>query len=385
MKPRLFTPGPTPVPEHVMLHMAEPLLHHRTPEFRAVLARVSANLGYLFGTSSPVVTLASSGTGGLEATFVSLFSPGDTVIAVNGGKFGGRAVEMARAFGLKTVEIRTAWGQAVEPDAVRDALRAHPQARGVYLTHSETSTGTALDIREISRAIRESSEALVCVDGISSVGALELRFDEWGVDVCVTGSQKGLMIPPGLAFIALGERAARAIARSTMPRFYFDLGKALRSLETGDTPWTPAISLVLGADASLAMIRQEGIENVWSRHERLAGGLRAGIRALGLSLFSDSPSNAVTAVHLPPGVGWKEFSGALRLLGGLTVAGGQGEYAGKIFRIAHLGYFDELDMIVAAAAVERALAACGFPFKAGEGVAALQRFFSDMTAHKGAL
>lgn len=380
MKSRLFTPGPTPVPGHVMLRMAEPLIHHRSPEFRAVMERVNLNLGYLFQTASPVLTLTCSGTGGVEATFVSLFSQGDTVIAVNGGKFGERWVEMGRVFGLDAVEIRTPWGKALDAGRLKDVVRAHPEARGVYLTHSETSTGTALDIRDLARVIRENSDALVCVDGISSVGALELRSDEWGVDVCVTGSQKGLMIPPGLAFIALGERAARAVERSKTPRFYFDLGRALRSRESGDTPWTPAVSLVLGADASLAMIREEGIENTWSRHERLARGLRAGIKALGLTLLSDSPSNAVTAVHLPAGVGWNEFSAALKTGSGVTVAGGQGEFAGRIFRVAHLGYFDELDMITAVAAIERALAACGFAFGHGDGVSAAQKSF--MTAQK---
>ena len=375
MKSRLFTPGPTPVPEHVMLRMAEPLIHHRSPEFRAVMERINANLGYLFQTASPVVTLTCSGTGGVEATLVSLFSPGETVIVVNGGKFGERWVHMARVFGLDAVEVLTPWGKAVDAGRVKEALRAHPEAGGVYLTHSETSTGTALDIRELARVIRENSEALVCVDGISSVGALELRPDEWGVDVCVTGSQKGLMIPPGLVFIALGERARRAIGRSKMPKFYFDLGRALRSREGSDTPWTPAVSLVLGADASLAMIREEGIENIWLRHERLARGLRAGIGALGLALFSDSPSNAVTAVRLPAGVAWTEFRTALKAGSGVTVGGGQGEFAGKIFRIAHLGYFDELDMITVVAAVERALAACGFAFRHGEGVSAAQKSF----------
>ena len=364
-----------------MLRMAEPLIHHRTPEFRAVMERVNANLGYLFQTASPVLTLTCSGTGGVEATFVSLFSPGDTVIAVNGGKFGERWVHMGRVFGLDAEEIRTPWGKALDPGSLKEALLAHPDARGVYLTHSETSTGTALDIRELARVIRENSDALVCVDGISSVGALELRPDEWGVDVCVTGSQKGLMIPPGLAFIMLGERAARAMGRSTMPRFYFDLGRALRSWGSADTPWTPAVSLVLGADASLAMIRGEGIENIWLRHERLARGLRAGLAALGLSLFSDSPSNAVTAVHIPAEVEWKDFRAALRTGSGVTVGGGQGEYAGRIFRIAHLGYFDDLDMITVVAAVERALAACGFAFRHGEGVSAAQKSF--MNAQKG--
>lgn len=375
MKPRLFTPGPTPVPDRVMLRMAEPLIHHRGAEFRALMERVNADLAYLFQTEGPVLTLTCSGTGGIEATFVSLFSPGDTVIAVNGGKFGERWVQMPRVFGLNAVEIRTPWGKAAGAGDVLDALRAHPEARAVYLTQSETSTGTALDIREIARVIRENSDALVCVDGISSVGALELRCDAWGVDVCVTGSQKGLMIPPGLAFVALGSRAVGAVGRSTMPKFYFDLGKALRSHDRGDTPWTPAVALVAGLDASLSMIRAEGIENVWTRHGRLASALRRGMEALGLRLFSESPSNAVTAVWLPEGIRWRPFADALKAGSGVTLGGGQGEYAGKIFRIAHLGYFDEIDMVAVTAAVERALAACGFRFDAGAGVSAVQKSF----------
>ena len=359
-----------------MLRMAEPLVHHRSAEFRAVAARVNDNLRYIFQTASPVVTLTCSGTGGMEATFVSLFSPGDTVIAVNGGKFGERWVTMPRAFGLNAVEVRVPWGEAATPDDLLPVLRAHPEARAVYLTQSETSTGTACDIRALAGAVRGHSNALVCVDGVSSVGALELRCDDWGVDVCVAGSQKGLMLPPGLAFVAVGERAAAAIARSTMPRFMLDLGAALRAHASADTPWTPAVQLVRGAEVALALIREEGIERVWARHRRLATGFRAGIAAIGLRLFSASPSDAVTAAYLPEGVSWDALRGALRARCGLTVAGGQGEFAGKIFRVGHCGYCDEMDMITAVAALECALEACGAGARRGEGVAAVERAFA---------
>jgi aspartate aminotransferase-like enzyme len=290
---------------------------------------------------------------------------------------------MGRAFGLDVVEIRTPWGEATDPGEVAAALRSHPRARGVYLTHCETSTGTALDVREIARVVREASDALICVDGISSVGALELRCGAWGVDVCVTGSQKGLMIPPGLAFVSVGERAARAASRSKMPKYYFDLGTALRALEKGDTPWTPAIALVRGADASLAMIREEGMEQVWRRHERLAGALRRGVAALGLTLFSSSPSNSVTAIRLPAGVEWKALAAALRRESGVTFAGGQGEQAGRIFRIGHLGYVDEPDILTAVAAMERALGACGVDFESGAGLRAAVAELSRLAAHRG--
>ena len=375
MKKRLFTPGPTPVPEAVMLRMAEPIIHHRHPEFREIFKRVNENLKYVFQTQQPVLTLASSGTGGVEATFVSLFSPGDTVIAVNGGKFGERWVKMPRTFGLKSVEIKVDWGKAPSKDQVLSALRENPRAKGVYLVHSETSTGTATDVRMLAAVIRENSDALICVDGITAIGAHEFRFDEWGIDVCVTGSQKGLMIPPGLSFVAISKRAVAAMEQSTLPKFYFDLRKALKSHEKDDTPWTPAISLIIGLDAALTMIRAEGIENVWRRHERLAIGLREGIKALGLRLFSDSPSFAVTPVWLPEGIEWKSFNGILKEKYGMTIAGGQEEFAGKIFRVSHLGYYDELDMITILSALEMTLFDCGYRFELGSGVRAAQTSF----------
>ena len=377
MKKRLFTPGPTPVPESVMLKMAEPIIHHRHPEFKEILSRVHENLKYLFQTTQPVLTLASSGTGGVESTFVSLFSPGDTVIAVNGGKFGERWVKMPRTFGLNAVEIKTGWGKAPSSEQLVNALRAHSNAKAVYLVHSETSTGTATDVKTMARVIRDNSDALVCVDGITAIGAHEFRFDEWGIDVCVTGSQKGLMIPPGLAFVAVSSRAVSAMETSTLPKFYFDLRKALKAHAANDTPWTPAISLIIGVDAALQMIRSEGIENIWRRHERLAMGLREGIKAIGLKLFSDSPSFAVTPVWLPQGVEWKAFNKTLKGTYGITIAGGQEEFAGKIFRISHLGYYDELDMITMLSALEMTLKKCGYRFALGNGIRAAQELFAE--------
>ena len=239
MKKRLFTPGPTPIPETVMLKMAEPIIHHRNPEFNEILTRVNQNLRYLFQTEQPVLTLTCSGTGGVESTFVSLFSPGDKIISSNGGKFGERWVKLPKAFGLNVVEIKVEWGKAPTEEQILSALKANPDAKAVYLVHSETSTGAATDVKSLSKLIHDNSNALVCVDGITAVGAHELRFDEWGIDVCVTGSQKGLMIPPGLAFVALSKRAIEAIETAKLPRFYFDLKKALKSYADNDTPWTP--------------------------------------------------------------------------------------------------------------------------------------------------
>ena len=353
--------------------MAKPILHHRHSEFRAVMERVNGNLQYFFQTEGPVVTLTCSGTGGMEATFQSLFSPGDTIVSVNGGKFGARWVQMPRVFGLNVVEVVNPWGQATSTEQIRAALEQHPGAKAVVLTHSETSTGTAIDIEALAREIRRHGNVLICVDGISSVGAHEFRFDAWGIDACVTGSQKGLMIPPGLAFVALSPRALEAMNLSTMPKFYFDLRKAVKAWEKADTPWTPAVSLLVGLDSALEMIRQETLENVWHRHRRLTQAIRAGVGALGLRLFSDSPSYAVTAVWLPQGVDWRSFNATLKSDLGVTFAGGQEEYAGKIFRIAHLGYYDDLDAIACIAALERALAVHNYEFTFGAGVAAVHK------------
>lgn len=377
MKKRLFTPGPTPVPESVMLRMAEPIIHHRNPEFQEILTRVNQDLQYVFQTKQPVLTLTCSGTGGVEATFVSLFSQGDTIIAVNNGKFGERWVKMPQAFGLNVVEVKIPWGKAIQPDQMLDILKKTPAAKAVYMVHSETSTGTSTDVKTMSSIIRENSNALVCVDGITAVGAHEMRFDDWGIDVCVTGSQKGLMIPPGLAFVALSQRAIKAIESAKLPRFYFDLRKALKSYEKNDTPWTPAVSLVIGVDAALQMIKSEGIEQVWARHKRLSAALRSGMEAIGMKLFSDSPSYAVTPVWVPAGVEWKSFNKTLKIDNGITIAGGQDDFIGKIFRVSHLGYYDDLDMIAVVAAVERTLMKQGFTFTAGAGLAATHKVLAD--------
>ena len=371
MKKRLFTPGPTPIPETVMLRMAEPIIHHRKPEFNEILTRVNKNLKYLFQTEQPVLTLTSSGTGGVESTFVSLFSPGDTIISVNGGKFGERWVKMPKTFGLNVVEIKVAWGTAPTAEQLLTALKANPGAKAVYLVHSETSTGAATDVKSLAKLIRENSTALVCVDGITAVGAHEMRFDEWGIDVCVTGSQKGLMIPPGLAFVALSKRAIEKMETATLPRFYFDLKKALKSYQDNDTPWTPAVSLVIGVDAALTLLVNEGIENVWARHQRLANAIRAGVTGCGLKLFSEFPSFAVTPVWVPEGVEWKKFNKILKGKYGITIAGGQDDFKDKIFRISHLGYYDELDMISMIGALELTLKECGYQFELGSGVKAL--------------
>jgi aspartate aminotransferase-like enzyme len=372
-KPRLLTPGPTPVPEAVMLQMAQPIIHHRHAEFINLVERVNANLQTLFCTAQPVLTLTSSGTGAAEAAITSLFSVGEKGINVNNGKFAERWGKMMKAYSMNVVELPVEWGLAVSEEQLATALKQHPDAQCVWLVHSETSTGTYTDIKRMAEVIRANSNALVCIDGITSVGAHECRMDEWGLDVVITGSQKGLMIPPGLAFVALSERAWNKAATATLPKFYFDLNKARTAWEEHSTPWTPAVTLFIGLDPALQMIVSEGVENVWKRHERLSAGMRAGMKALNLRLFSQSPSHAVTTVYLPSG--GKNFVNILKKDFGVTVIGGQDQLKDVVFRISHLGYYDEGDMLAAAGAIEQTLKRVGHEFEPGSGVAAMQRVF----------
>jgi len=376
MKKRLFTPGPTPVPENVMLRMAAPIIHHRNPEFMEILERVHEDLKYLFRTTQPVVVMTCSGTGGMEAAVSSLFRQGDKVITINGGKFGERWGELVRIYTGSCVEEMVEWGTAISPERIGELLDEHPDAIGICITHSETSTGTASDVKALCSAIHEKSDALILVDGITAIGAHEFHFDDWGADICITGSQKGLMMPPGLALVAVSERAQDIINnRKGLPQYYLSLKKALKAHTGNDTPFTPAVSLIIGLDEALQMLRKEGIENVWLRHEQLANACKLGCEALGMSLFSNSPSFAVTAVWLPEGVDWKQFNNTLKIRNGITVAAGQDDYAGRIFRISHLGYYDELDMLTVIGGLERSLRMMEIPFETGSGVSAVQRAF----------
>lgn len=358
MRHHLFTPGPTPIPEEVARALAQPILHHRQEPFKEIFRKVSENLKYVFHTNADVLTLTSSGTGAMEAAVTNLLSQYDSALYVNGGKFGERWGDILRKYGLSPIEIKIEWGKAVQAEMLEEYLKKCPETKAVFLTHSETSTGTAIDLKRIAETIRKCSDALIVVDGISSVGGLELRMDEWGLDVVLTGSQKGLMLPPGLAFIALSDRAWRAVGSSTLPKFYFDLQKARKALAGAQTPWTPAISLIVGLDLVLEMIRNEGIENVWSRHARLAQALRQGSAALGLRTFSESPSNSVTALSVPESIDAEALRSVLRKKHGVIVAGGQDHLKGKVIRVAHLGYFNELDIIIAISALGLALKEC---------------------------
>ena len=370
-KYRLMSPGPTPVPEKVLLRMADTMIHHRTPAFQAVLKEVNVKLKEVFLTSNPVLIMAASGTGAMEASVVNLLSKGDKAIVINGGKFGERFVDICRSYGAEPVVYDVKWGQAAKAEEVARLLEQESGVKAVYSTLCETSTGVANDIKAIGKVVA-ASDAVLVVDAISGLTADEFRPDEWGVDVIVSGSQKGMMLPPGLAFISVSPKAAKLMETSDMPRYYFCLKAALKSHAKDDTPWTPAVSLINGLNAVLDMMLEEGLDNVLKRHARLADVTREAVKAMGLELFAERPSNAVTSVKVPDGVDGKALVKKMRDEQGVTIAGGQSELKGKIFRIAHLGYMDEYDTISAIAAVEIVLSQLGYGVPLGKGVARAQ-------------
>ena len=372
IKSFLLAPGPTPVPPEVAAAMALPVIHHRTPLFAAVLAEVQEGLRELFGTAGDVLVLAASGTGAMEGSVTNLLSPGDEAVVVNGGKFGERWTKICQAYGVKVHEIVVEWGRAVAPQMVADALVANPATRAVFVQASETST-CALH-PEVTRA----RDALLVVDGITAVGVFDLPMDRLGIDVLVTGSQKALMLPPGLAFVALSERAWAATERAKLPRFYFDFRRERKGVAEKSTAWTPAISLINGLRVALEMMRAEGWANVHARHDRLARATRAAATALGFRLLApEAPSPAATAIMLPDGVDGSALFRYLRDRMRVTFAGGQDRLKGKIIRIAHLGYVDAFDVVTGVAALELALHHFGVSVELGRGVGAAEHVLAE--------
>jgi aspartate aminotransferase-like enzyme len=372
MKRRLFTPGPTPVPEEIMLKMAEPISHHRLPAFEKIFSETNQHLQFLFSTKQPVYTLTSSGTGAMEATVVNILSPGDRVITVRGGKFGERWAEICQAYGIDFVPIDIEWGDSVSPEAIEELLKKEKNIKAVFTTQSETSTGALTDIKTIAEMMK-SYDSLLIVDSITGIGVHEMKPDEWGVDVVVTGSQKGLMIPPGLAFICLSEKAWEVVEKSALPKYYFSLKQAHKAMNKNQTPWTPALTLIIGLNEALKMIRQEGLEHLYARHQRLADATRAAVKALGLELLAKHPSNVLTAVKMPESFDTSALVKYLRDELGILIAGGQSHLKGRIIRIAHLGYMDDFDIVVVISALEKGLKKMGFSFDPGSGVKAAQK------------
>ncbi|MFI5325207.1 MAG: pyridoxal-phosphate-dependent aminotransferase family protein [Candidatus Rokuibacteriota bacterium] len=373
----LMAPGPTPVPSNVLLAMAQPMLHHRTPEYEALFLEVRSGLKRLFQTSQDVIPFTSSGTGALEAAVCNTLSVGDTVLVLRAGKFGERWEEICRAYGVTVIPIDAPFGQTVPASAFADALRRHPEAKAVLMQHSESSTGVLHDVRGIA-AVTRPTGAILIADAVSSLGIADLRMDEWGVDVVVAGSQKGLMLPPGLSFCALSEKAWGHVRASRLPKYYFDIATERRFVARNECRFTPAVSIFVGLREVLKMIETEGLTNVFRRHERLARATRSGVEALGLQLFAKSgPSPALTAVVAPRGIDGEAVLSTYSTSHNITIAGGQGEMKGQVFRLGHMGYVGDFDVIVALAALEQVLHELGHPIDFGAAVRAAQKVLAE--------
>lgn len=364
--PNLRIPGPTPVPPDILKAVAHPMVNHRGREFAGVIQRVSERLKDFFLTSSDILILSSSGTGGLESAVVNTLSPGDEVLVVSIGSFGDRFAAIAETYGAKVISLAYEWGQAAKPEDVRRAIQEHPNVKAVLVTHNETSTGVTNPLEEIARVVR-AADALLIVDAVSSLGAIPFDMDGWGLDVVVTGSQKGWMVPPGLAFLALSERAWKAYESSTMPRFYFDAGRHRDALAKGQTPWTPTMSIFFGLDVALDRMADEGLERIFTRHARMGRLTREGVKSLGLELLcadEQYASDTVTAVKCPEGVEVSALRSTMEDEYDTVVAGGQARLQGKIFRIGHLGLVEEADIRATLDALAQTLTKLGYKLPA---------------------
>ncbi|HEY5661050.1 MAG TPA: alanine--glyoxylate aminotransferase family protein [Gaiellaceae bacterium] len=362
----LMTPGPTPVPAEVLAALAEPVIHHRARDYRDIYERCLVRLAEVYRTQHDVLMFTTSGTGAFESAVANLTSPGDRQLVLSAGNFGERWAGLAKAFGADLVHTRLEWGETPEPDDLRAALAEARDVRVVYLTHSETSTGVVCDVQALAAVAKEAG-ALVVVDAVSSLGAVPVETDGWDLDVVVSGSQKALMTPPGVAFVSVSEAALAAAAQATSPRYVLDWERTRKAQAKLDAPFTPPVSLVRALDVALGLLLDEGLEAAFDRHARLGRACREGAKAMGLELFSpdEERSAVVTAIRAPEGVDATEIVSALRDRFGITIANGQGELKGKIFRIGHIGWFDVFDITTALAAVELALVDAGADIERG--------------------
>ncbi|MFH0763437.1 MAG: alanine--glyoxylate aminotransferase family protein [Candidatus Omnitrophota bacterium] len=376
MKKYLMTPGPTPVPEEIRNEMSKPIIHHRTKEYQAIFKDVTEGLKKIFKTSGDLFTFTSSGTGAMEASIVNVLSPGDKIIVVRGGKFGERFGDIAKACGVEVVPIDVEWGMAPKPEIIAEALKKSPDIKGVYTTLCETSTATAYDIKAIGDIVRKTN-ALFVVDTISGLGADDFENDAWGVDIAVCGSQKGLMIPPGLAFCSVSVKAWKAAEVSKLPKFYFNFKKYKKAYIDTDTPYTSAITLVIGLKKALETINKIGIDSVIAEHANQARAFREAMKAIGLEIFSKSPSNAVTGVVAPEGIDADSVIKLLKTDFGVTFAGGQEHLKGKIFRVAHMGGIDKEHTIESIKALEQALLKLGYKFSEGSAIDAAEKILNQ--------
>ena len=373
LKSRLFTPGPTPVPEETLLELAKPVTYHRTAEQKQILGEVMEDLKYVFQTKNDAIVLTSSGTGGMEAAVSNVLAAGQKAILLTAGRWGERWRGVLKAFGVTIVAVEVPYGKAVQPAQLEEALSQHPDAVAVFATLSETSTGVGHDIEAFGKLVAKTPAVLI-VDAISGLGAMECRTDDWHVDVCVAGSQKALMMPPGLAMVAVSAKAWKVIEGNTAARnFYFDLKRYRAKLAENDTPFTPANTLIKAQRVSLKRIRAEGIEALWARHARMAAAARAAVAAMGLDNFAERPNNALTVITVPAGVDGNAVLKTLEKKYGYKLANGQDNLKGKIWRLSHMGYCDAFDVIGALSALELALIEEGFKLVPGAGVAAAQK------------
>lgn len=375
----LFAPGPTSVPPEILQELAKPVLHHREPQFLAALSEVRDGLRYLFQTSGEVIILSASGTGAMEAAVANLFCRGDRALVISGGKFGERWAEICRAYGVEAVTLEVPWGEAVKPSDVADALARDASLRGVCVQACETSTGAAHDVRALGEIVKAHPQTLLLVDAVSALGATDVRTDEWGLDAVVAGSQKAMMLPPGLAFVAMSDRAWQRAGQTNLPRYYFDLPKIRGELAQDDHPYTLPTPLVVGLREALRAIRAEGLDHIIRRHRQLAEATRAGIKALGLSLLAEkSPSDALTVVRVPEGIDGARIPKLFQELCHMTIVGGQDRLRGKVFRLAHMGYVDAFDVVTVVSAVEFVLHHLGYPIAWGTGVRAAQEVLATV-------
>jgi serine---pyruvate transaminase len=365
----LFTPGPTPVPPEVLAAMAKPIVHHRGPDFKPIYRRVLDRLAEVVRTRNEVLLFTSSGTGALEAATANLCSPGERIVVVSAGYFGERWAQIGKRYGCEVDELRYEWGENPSADDLSSRLGELGGATAVFVTQSETSTGVVADVRALAAAAKEAG-ALVCVDAISSLGAVPCDTDDWQLDVVVSGSQKALMTPPGLALTAISEAAWSRNEQASLPRFYFDWARTRDAQAKLDAAFTPAVSIVVGLDVALGLLLERGLEAAFEHHVRLGRACREGVKAMGLELFSpdDDSSAVVTAVRMPDGIDADQILLDLRDRFGITFAPGQGPLKGRVLRIGHIGYFDVFDITTALAGLELGLAEAGADIERGVAV-----------------
>ena len=373
LKQYLLTPGPTPVPERIMLAMARPIVHHRMPAFTTIFNEAAEGLKWIYQTKQPVLMLAGSGTAGMEAAVVNTMKKGDKALCVVGGKFGERWRNICKAYGIDFVELTVEWGRAVDPEAVKKALDQDDKITAVFSQANESSTGVRHPVEAIAKITASRERIINVVDAVSALGAFDLPMDKAGFDVLLTGSQKALMLPPGQAYIALSDKAWARTESADLPRFYLDLKRERKAQGGGETAWTPAVTLTVGLVEALRMIKEEGLENCFARHAKLAKATRAAAEALGCTLFAPTaPSPTVTAINGPGGLDTGRLVKQLRDKYGVSITGGQDAVKGKIFRVAHLGYFGPFDILTSVTAIEMALSDLGVKITRGAGAAAAE-------------